>query len=146
MESLGRKLAGRIIKPAVLQNTSTLLELDLDNKDIYKDPASLHVFIGFITKCVLNKLLNDGTITERDSMIFSNAANNYYRFAVEYIQAKFTLDRIDHSEIYDEFVDYQTLPDESFHKNGWEFEEAKVIEGHDGNGDEMCHYRIDILW
>ena len=90
MESLGRKLAGRIIKPAVLQNTSTLLELDLDNKDIYKDPKSL--FIGFTTKCVLNKLLNDGTITERDSMIFNNAAHNYHRSAAEYIQAKFPLD------------------------------------------------------
>ena len=53
MESLGRKLAGCIIiKPAVLQNTSTLLELDWDKKDIYKDPKSL--FIGFTTKCVLN--------------------------------------------------------------------------------------------
>ncbi len=179
MESLGKKLASRIIKPAVLQNTSTLLELDLDNNDIYKDPKSL--YIGFTTKCVLNKLLNDGTITEKDSMTFNNAAHNYFKSAVEYIQAKFpldndviknavwidvcnrlnsswenvhfflekykslsTLDGIDDSEIYDEFVDYQTLADESFNKNAWE--EAKVIEGYDGNGHEMYHYRIDILW
>ena len=73
-----------------------------------------------------------------------NSSWENVHFFLEKFKSLSSLDGIDHSGIYDEFMDYQTLPDESFHKNAWE--EAKVIEGHDGNGDEMYHYKIDILW
>ena len=65
MESLGRKLANRIIKPEVLKKYSSALEIDLDQEDIYIDVES--VFLGGTTNFTLNKLLNDDvTITDRE--------------------------------------------------------------------------------
>lgn len=179
MEHLGKQLAGRIVEPRVLKDVTSVSDLNLDDSSIYKSPNTL--FIGFTTKCTLNKLLNDGTITERDETKFYKAAFSYFQSALEYVKTKFPLENdvisnsmwidvskrlssswehvqffvekhhsssflqsIDHNALYEEFVDYQTLSDDSIPKAAWE--ESKVIDGKDNEGNEICHYRVDILW
>ena len=53
------------------------------------------------------------------------------------------LEIINIDELYEEFVDYQTIDDDSIGKQAWE--EAKVVEGKDEDDDEVVHHRIDIL-
>ena len=45
------------------------------------------------------------------------------------------LQRINFDELYDEFVDYQTLTDDSIGERAWE--EAKVVDGSDEDGNEI---------
>ena len=46
-------------------------------------------------------------------------------------------------KFYDEFCDYQTLPDECFGDDV--LKEAKVIDGEE-DGEVLIHYRVNVLW
>ena len=47
--------------------------------------------------------------------------------------------------LYEEFLDYQTLSDSDFVDKAWE--DAKVLEGlKDENDNSLFHYRVDVLW
>ena len=46
-------------------------------------------------------------------------------------------------KLYDEFCEYQTLPDKCFGDDV--LEEAKVIDGEE-DGEVLTHYRVDALW
>ena len=45
--------------------------------------------------------------------------------------------------MYDEFCDYLTLTDDEIGQKAWS--EAKVVDGSVG-GEEISHYRMDVLW
>ena len=161
---LARSLANRIIKPQVLKDTP-VTELNLDDPQIYKPEHS--IFMGVTTKFKLQKLLNDGDISERQHSWVFKAAQAYFKDSLSYILTKFPLSnkliikagwidvgsRIDSKwesveffinrfktffqqlpvdKLYDEFCDYQTLPDECF----WDdvLKEAKVIDGEEDGG------------
>ncbi len=59
---LGKTLANRIIKSSIMKE-STLTLIDLEDQSIYIPVQSIHV--GGMTKLNLQKLLNDGDITQR---------------------------------------------------------------------------------
>ena len=73
-----------------------------------------------------------------------NATWENVQFFLDKFSSLTLLERIDFDELYDEFVDYQSITDDSIGKRAWE--EAKVVEGMDGDGNEIAHYRVDILW
>ena len=172
---LARTLANRIIKPVVLRDTA-VEELDLSDPTIYKEKPTIH--LGGTTKFKLQKLLNDGDISERQHVAVFDAAQAYFKTALNYILTKFPLSneviihakwidvggRIDAEwedveffinsfkpsfedispdRVFDEFSDYQTISDECIDKKS--FEEAKITDGEE-NGEELFHYRQDILW
>ena len=48
-------------------------------------------------------------------------------------------------DLYEEFIDDQTLYDDDFEDVAWE--KAKVLEDlKDDDGDNLFHYRMDVLW
>ena len=48
-------------------------------------------------------------------------------------------------DLYEEFTDYQILCDDNFEDVAWK--EAKVLEClKDDDGENLFHYRIDVLW
>ena len=172
---LARSLANRIIKPQVLKDTP-VTELNMDDPQFYKPEHS--IFMGVTTKFKLQKLLNDGDISERQHSWVFKAAQAYFKDSLSYILTKFPLSnelimkagwidvgsRIDSKwesveffinrfkaffqqlpvdKLYDEFCDYQTLPDECFRDDV--LKEAKVIDGEE-DGEVLFHYRVDVLW
>ena len=161
---LAWSLANMIIKPQVLKDTP-VTELNLYDPQIYKPEHS--IFMGVTTKFKLQKLLNDGDISERQHSWVFKAAQAYYKDSLSYILTKFPLSnkliikarwivvgsRIDSKwesveffinrfkaffqqlpvdKLYDEFCDYQTLPDECFRDDV--LREAKVIDGEEDGG------------
>ena len=89
MEHLGRKIAQRIIKPAVLQGISSITELDLGDESIFIDARSM--FLGGTTKFTLNRLRNNGSISENDYMKLHRGAFHYFKDALNYILEKFPI-------------------------------------------------------
>ena len=172
---LARSLANRIITPQVLKDTP-VTELNMDDPQFYKPEHS--IFMGVTTKFKLQKLLNDGDISERQHSRVFKAAQAYFKDSLSYILTKFPLSnelimkagwidvgsRIDSKwesveffinrlkaifqqlpvdKLYDEFCDYQTLPDECFRDDV--LKEAKVIDGEE-DGEVLFYYRVDVLW
>ena len=76
MENLGEKLAQRIVKPYVMREISSIKDIDVDNDDLFKDPQ--FIFLGGMTKATLNRLLNEGIITEEEHLAFHNAVQNAF--------------------------------------------------------------------
>ena len=177
IETLGKKIANRIILPSVMKNIGSIAELNLDNEEIFLEPKSL--FLGGTTKFTLNRLRNNGTISDSGYKKLHSAAHHYFKSSLKYILEKFPVNndvlcnavwvdvlhridaRWDHvqffldtfsslpllqdmnfDELYDEFVDYQTLTDECIGKQAWE--EAKVIDDYDEDGNEIVRHRVDI--
>ena len=85
---LARCLANRIIKPQVLKDTP-VTELNLDDPQFYKPEHS--IFMGVTTKFKLQKLLNDGDISERQHSRVFKAAQAYFKDSLSYILTKFPL-------------------------------------------------------
>ena len=85
---LARSLANRIIKPQVLKDTP-VTELNLDDPQFYKPEHS--IFMGVTTKFKLQKLLNDGDISERQHSRVFKAAQAYFKDSLSYILTKFPL-------------------------------------------------------
>ena len=83
---LARCLANRIIKPQVLKDTP-VTELNLDDPQFYKPEHS--IFMGVTTKFKLQKLLNDGDISERQHSRVFKAAQAYFKDSLSYILTKF---------------------------------------------------------
>ena len=168
-----------VLKPAIEtlgKNIGSIAELNLDNEEMFLEPKSL--FLGGTTKFTLNRLHNNGTISDSDYKKLHSAVHHYFK---KYILEKFPVNndvlcnavwvdvlhridaRWDHvqffletfsslpllqdmnfDELYDEFVDYQTLTDECIGKQVWE--EAKVIDDYDEDGNGIVRHRVDILW
>lgn len=89
MEHLGRKIANRIIKPGVLQGVSSIAEIDLSDEAIFIDARSM--FLGGTTKFTLNRLRNNGSISENDYTKVHHGAFHYFKDALKYIQEKFPI-------------------------------------------------------
>jgi hypothetical protein len=79
MENLGRKIASRIIKPVVLQNISSITEIDLSNEATFLDARS--IFLGGTTKFTLNRFRNNGTISENEYLKVHQGAFHHFKDA-----------------------------------------------------------------
>ena len=80
--------ANMIIKPQVLKDTP-VTELNLYDPQIYKPEHS--IFMGVTTKFKLQKLLNDGDISERQHSRVFKAAQAYFKDSLSHILTKFPL-------------------------------------------------------
>ena len=135
----------------------------------------------YFLQFTLNRLLNDGSITEYEYNKLHEATHYYFKNALEYIPKKFPIDdelicnsvwidvvrrdkakwdnvhfflekfktatimeKIKYDDLYEEFIDFQSLTDEDIGQTAWS--EAKVIDGEDSDGNEIVHHRVDILW
>ncbi len=89
MEHLGRKIASRIIQPVVLQNISSITEIDFSDEATFLDARS--IFLGGTTKFTLNRLCNNGTISENEYLKVHQGAFHYFKDALKYILQKFPI-------------------------------------------------------
>ena len=85
---LANTLGNRIIKVAVMSKTS-LNEINLQDPEIYIPLTSIHS--GGLTKFSLQRLLNQGEISERDYTRFLTAAREYFKAAFQYVLKRFPL-------------------------------------------------------
>ena len=74
IERLGRKIANRIVKPSFLKNITSVADIDLTEESILLDPKT--IFLGGTTKATMNRLLNNGDITQ-ETMISSTKVFNF---------------------------------------------------------------------
>ena len=86
-ESLGRKLASRIVTPTHLCNSASAFDLDLHDDQLYKQHTS--IFLGMTTRAIVNRLLNDGTISDNNYCKFHEAVHYYFKESLFYIQKTF---------------------------------------------------------
>ena len=89
MESLGKKLAKRIILPNKLKNISSVLEIDLEDSKNYIDTQD--IYLGVLTKQKLRQLFETGDISQKQYKEFHDAAYYFFKSSLKYIKHKFPL-------------------------------------------------------
>lgn len=89
MESLGCKLANRIVQPQFMKDVQSVTELDLDDETIFRNTRD--IFLGGTTKFTLNRLLNKGDISNDECTKFTEAAQSFFKYSLQYIKSKFPL-------------------------------------------------------
>ena len=89
IERLGRKIANRIVKPSFLKNITSVADIDLTEESVLLDPKT--IFLGRTTKATMNRLLNNGDITQATYDQFHKGVQLYYKDALDYIQRKFPI-------------------------------------------------------
>ena len=86
--ALARTLGNRIIKANVMQDTD-VTEIDLTDPEIFKPNKSIH--LGGTTKFTLQRLLNQGDISQVQYDNVFKAAEKYFKTSLEYILKKFPM-------------------------------------------------------
>ena len=89
IERLGTKIANRIVKPSFLKNIISVADIDLTEDSILLDPKT--IFLGVTTKATMNRLLNNGDITQATYDHIHKDVQLYYKDALDYIQRKFPI-------------------------------------------------------
>ena len=89
MKSLGRKRASQIVTPTHLCNSTSAFDLDLHDDQLYKQHTS--IFLGMTTRAIVNRLLNDGTISDNNYYKFHEAVHYYFKESLPYIEKKFPI-------------------------------------------------------
>ena len=89
IESLGRKIANRIVKHSFLKNISSVADIDLAEESFLLDPKT--IFLGGTTKATMSRLLNNDDITQATYDQFHKGVQLYYKDALDYIQRKFPI-------------------------------------------------------
>ena len=89
IQCIGRKIANRIVKPSFLKNITSVADIDLTEESILLDPKT--IFLGGTTKATMNRLLNNGDITQATYDQFHKGVQVYYKDALDYIQRKFPI-------------------------------------------------------
>ena len=72
-----------------MQSVSSVTKIDLNDDAIFIDARS--IFLGGTTKFTLNRLRNDGSISENDYMKVHYGALHYFKDALKYILEKFPI-------------------------------------------------------
>lgn len=88
MLALVKEIANPIVKPEVLVHVKTTY-IDLNDGEMFIEHHN--VYLGATTKHTLNKLLNEGDITETNYNKFFCAAHCYFKSSLAYILGKFPL-------------------------------------------------------
>ena len=73
-----------------------------------------------------------------------NAKWENVQFFCEKYQNLSTVVNIKYNELCEEVLDYHSLGDDQIGAAAWS--EAKVNDGKDGDGNDIFHYRVDVLW
>ena len=77
IERLGRKIANIIVEPSFLMNITSVADIDLTEESILLDPKT--IFLGGTTKATMNRLLNNGDITQATYDQFHKGVQLYYK-------------------------------------------------------------------
>ena len=85
--TLAKTQGNRIIKANEMQKTA-ITEIDLANPEVFKETKSIH--LGGTTKFTLQRLLNQGDISQAQYDVFK-AAQEYFKASLEYILKKFPI-------------------------------------------------------
>ena len=92
IERLGRKIVNRIVNPSFLKNITSVADIDLTEESVLLDPKT--IFLGRTTKATMNRLLNNGDITQATYDRFHKGVQLYYKDALDYIQKMFPISDI----------------------------------------------------
>ena len=87
--SLIRKVLGKFIEPEMMLVTNEEL-LELDFLDVEKQVSDSNLFIGFKTKQLLNRLLDD-TVDPNHVTKFCSAVRSFYTSCITYMMKNFPL-------------------------------------------------------
>ena len=77
-----------MVKPSFLKNITSVADVDLTEVSILLDPKT--IFLGGKTKATMNRLLNNGDITQATYQ-FHKGVQLYYKDALDYSQKKFPI-------------------------------------------------------
>ena len=80
MERLAKRQANRVVEPETLRRMKSIIDLDLDNENIFLDPKNILVYI---TNSKVKAFLNEGSISKYPCKNFHEAAYRCYRSALE---------------------------------------------------------------
>ena len=83
-----RTLGNRVSKASVIKST-TLTDIDMGDSEVYIPHQS--TYLGRMTKSSLQKLLNDGEISERSYNHILLAAQAYFKASFQYVLKKFPI-------------------------------------------------------
>ena len=88
MLSLAKKISNCIVKPQVLVHAK-ITDVNLNEEDIFIEHKN--IYLGGTTKHTLNKLLNEGDISDAQYNKFFLAAHCHFKSSLAYILGKFPL-------------------------------------------------------
>ena len=88
MDSLGKKLAKRIMDPSKVK-CITVSEIDLNDSDNFMETED--IYLGVLTKKTLKNLLDEGDISEQQYKDFHDAVHYYFKLSLQYMKTKFPL-------------------------------------------------------
>ena len=83
-----RTLENHVSKVSVMKST-TLTNIDMADSEVYLPRQS--IYLGRMTKSSLQKLLNEGEISERSYNTILLAAQAYFRASFQYVLKKFPI-------------------------------------------------------
>ena len=89
MEILAWKLGSQIVTPAHLCNSTSAFDLDLHDDQLYKQHTSIS--LGVTTRTIIDRLLNDDTISDNNYYKFHEAVDYYFKKIFSCIQKKFPI-------------------------------------------------------
>ena len=84
MESLGRKVANRIVTPTHFHDSNSAFDLDLHDNQLYKQHTS--IFLEMTTRAIIKRLSDDGPISDSNYYKFHEVAHYYFKESLSYIQ------------------------------------------------------------
>ena len=90
MERPIRKVASRNMKSHIFQGVSSILELDLEQDDIFFGYISF--FLVGTTKFTLNRMINGGVTSDQECMTFDDVTRTCFRDTFQHIKYKFPHD------------------------------------------------------
>ena len=92
LDSFVNKLLGKFVKISVIKdarNESSLIDADFQSKE--NQLPDSNIFVGFMTRQILQQLLNDGDIADSEVTKFYAGVRTFYTKASEYVKATYPL-------------------------------------------------------
>eukprot|EP00795_Rhopilema_esculentum_P011061 gene11061-19920_t len=89
IESLGKKLAKRIMHPSKVKCITNVSEIDLNDSENFIETED--IYLGVLTKRTLKKLLDEGDISEQQYKDLHDAVHYYFKLSLQYMKKKFPL-------------------------------------------------------
>ena len=86
IDRLAKGLTNRAVEPEALRSMKSIIDLDLNDENIFLDPKN--TYLGLQTNSKLKALLNEGGIPNYPYKKFHETEYPYYRCFLDYIQKK----------------------------------------------------------
>ena len=113
LDSFVNKLFGKFLKISVIRIAKEEGNLiDVDFHSTVNQLADTHIFVGFMTRQSLQKLLNDGYVSSSDVTKFYTAILRFYITAAEYVRKTYLLN--DDVLMHSRFINFEKREECSF--------------------------------